>query len=164
MTDAPRTAFHVVATGGTFDHLHKGHKALLARAFTVGETVLIGVTSDQLAAKLRPGAKIDHRYSARARQLKAYLTQHYPGRKFLVRKLEDYFGPSIYTKAVEAMVVSKETRRRVQLANRKRRQLGLPPLKTIIVNYVLAEDGKPISSTRIRRGEINADGQLLTRE
>lgn len=153
----------MVATGGTFDHLHKGHKALLAKAFAVGETILIGVTSDRLAAKLRPGTKIDHPYPERTRELKAYLTQSYPGRKFLLRKLEDYFGPSIYTKAVEAMVTSKETRRRLIFANQERRKRGLSPLKNLTVDHVLAEDGQPISSTRIRRGEIDVDGRLLKR-
>ncbi|MEM2081946.1 MAG: adenylyltransferase/cytidyltransferase family protein, partial [Candidatus Bathyarchaeia archaeon] len=35
--------FRKVAVGGTFDELHKGHKALLMKAFEIGTRVLIGL-------------------------------------------------------------------------------------------------------------------------
>ncbi|MEM2673784.1 MAG: adenylyltransferase/cytidyltransferase family protein, partial [Candidatus Bathyarchaeia archaeon] len=39
--------FRVVAVGGTFDELHKGHKTLLMTAFEHGENVLIGLCTDE---------------------------------------------------------------------------------------------------------------------
>jgi pantetheine-phosphate adenylyltransferase len=45
--------FKVVAVGGTFDELHKGHKALLLKAFEVGEQVLIGLCTDEFVAKMK---------------------------------------------------------------------------------------------------------------
>ena len=41
------------AVAGTFDILHDGHKALLARAFEVGDTVVVGITSDRMAGEGR---------------------------------------------------------------------------------------------------------------
>ena len=41
--------FDIVATGGTFDILHKGHYMLLLKAFEVGRHVIIGVSSDNYA-------------------------------------------------------------------------------------------------------------------
>jgi inosine/xanthosine triphosphatase len=37
---------------------------------------------------------------------------------------------------------------------------GLRPLRIIVVPYVLAEDYRPISSTRVLQGEIDAEGRL----
>ncbi len=43
--------YRLVATGGTFDRFHKGHAALLDKAFSVGEKVIIGVTSDWMVRR-----------------------------------------------------------------------------------------------------------------
>ena len=42
-----------VAVAGTFDVLHDGHKALLKRAFEVGNRVYVGITSDRMASEGR---------------------------------------------------------------------------------------------------------------
>ena len=39
--------------GGTFDIIHKGHLTLLSNAFDVADKVIIGLTSDEFAAKKR---------------------------------------------------------------------------------------------------------------
>lgn len=45
--------FGVVATGGTFDELHIGHLALLTKAFEVGDKVIIGISSDEFASRVK---------------------------------------------------------------------------------------------------------------
>ena len=37
----------------------------------------------------------------------------------------------------------------------------MEPLKPIVVPYVYADDGEPISSTRVVKGEIDEHGNLL---
>jgi len=149
--------YKMVATGGTFDHLHRGHIALLSRSFEVGEAVVIGVTSDAFARK--EGKDPDQGYAERVKALEAFIHRAFPGRRYIIAKLDDYFGPGIASPDVQAIVVSRETAKRVGIANALRKEKGYPPLETVMVDFVLAEDSKPISSTRIRRGEIDAEGR-----
>ena len=153
--------YKIVATGGTFDRLHRGHEALLSKSFEVGEKVVIGVTSDAFA--LKEGKRPEQNYQDRVSALRAYLDHRFPGRAYLLAKLDDYFGPGIASPDVEAIVVSSETAKRVELANSLRAAKGFPPLKVVTVDFVLAEDGKPISSSRIRSGEIDEDGRVMKR-
>ncbi len=153
--------YRTVATGGTFDRLHRGHEALLSKSFEVGARVVVGVTSDAFASK--EGKKPEESYNERVDHLEKFLAKRFPGREYLIAKLDDYFGPGIASHEVEAIVVSRETASRVSLANDLRAQKGYPPLEVVVVDYVLADDGGPISSTRIRRGEIDRDGRTLRR-
>ncbi|MGP8124571.1 MAG: phosphopantetheine adenylyltransferase [Nitrososphaerales archaeon] len=151
--------YNTVAMGGTFDHLHKGHVALLAKSFSLGDLVVIGVTSDAFAS--REGKKPDQSYVERVEALEHFLLSRFPGRRYLVTKLDDYFGPGIASAEVEAIIVTRETAARVPVANALRTAKGYPPLDVEVVDHVLAGDGRPISSTRIRKGEIDAEGKVL---
>jgi pantetheine-phosphate adenylyltransferase len=148
-----------VATGGTFDWLHAGHRRLLEKSFEVGDEVVIGLTSDEFAR--REGKRPKRSYRWRAAGLDAYLRLHFPGRRYSIARLDDYFGPGIASAEVEALVASPETGRRVGLANALRAERGFPPLELVVIDWVPAEDGQPISSTRIRGGEIDEEGRLL---
>ena len=148
--------YRMVATGGTFDHLHRGHMALLGRSFEVGDAVVIGVTSDAFARK--EGKNPDQSYQERVRALEAFINKAFPGRKYIIAKLDDYFGPGIASPDVQAIVVSRETAKRVRIANAIREEKGYPPLETVVVDFIMAGDSKPISSTRIRKGEIDTEG------
>ena len=150
--------YRVVATGGTFDHIHRGHEVLLSKSFEAGAKVIIGVTSDAFAAS--QGKVPDQRFDSRVKNLEALLHARFPGREYTIAELDDYFGPGIASPDVEAIVVSKETERRVPMANALRAKKGYPPLEVVVVDYVLADDAKPISSTRIRSGEIDEQGRV----
>ena len=57
-----------VVVGGTFEYMHRGHMALLKKAFDVGDFVYIGLTSDRYV-KEKKGRKISS-YLSRLERLR----------------------------------------------------------------------------------------------
>ena len=43
--------FSLIAMGGTFDIIHRGHLTLLTTAFEISDKVIIGLTSDEFVQK-----------------------------------------------------------------------------------------------------------------
>lgn len=150
--------FRVVATGGTFDEIHAGHIALLSKAFEVGDKVIIGVTSDEF---VKGKKKINHDFSRRVSNLKEMIRREFGSDEYEIAKLDSEFGPAVTTGDVGALVVSAETQEKGERLNDIRRKNGLAPAQIIAVPLVKAEDGNPMSSTRIRAGEIDRNGRLL---
>jgi len=62
---------------------------------------------------------------------------------------------------MEGIVVSEETEPGAEEINRRRVKLGKRPLLIVVFKMILAQDGKPISSTRIRRQEVDRLGRLI---
>ncbi|MGQ9469537.1 MAG: phosphopantetheine adenylyltransferase [Nitrososphaerales archaeon] len=148
-----------VAVGGTFDHLHIGHKALLRAAFESGESVIIGVSSDDFTKKL--GKDIKQKFHFRVKRLKNFLNSSFPNRKYEIHPLNDHFGPVIVDKGIDAIVVSEETLSRAKEANELRKAKRFKPMEIILIDTVLADDGMPVSSTRIRNKEIDEEGHKI---
>lgn len=80
---------------------------------------------------------------------------------FIVIPLEDPYGTTIFDEDFEAIVVSEETEPTAVEINEIRVSKGMKPLDIVVVSFVLAYDGNPISSTRIRSGEINQNGNFI---
>jgi pantetheine-phosphate adenylyltransferase len=154
--------FKTVAVGGTFDEFHKGHRALLMKAFEVGQKVLIGLSSDEFAEKLiRQKNHVIASYEKRLVELKEFLKQHGFLERAEIISLNDAYGITLSQGCLNALVVSRETEYMAQEINKKREKKGLKPLSIIVVEMVPAENCVPISTTRIRRGEIDREGHLL---
>ena len=152
--------FKLVAVGGTFDELHKGHRALLMKAFEVGERVLIGLCTDRFARLLRKNHPVAP-YNERLKELRRLLEDHNLLSRAEIFPLEDPYGPTVSSNEIQAIVVSKETEPRAHEINRIRESKGLKPLEILVIDMVPAEDMVPISTTRIYRGEIDREGRLL---
>lgn len=153
--------FRAVAVGGTFDELHKGHQALLMKAFEVGERVLIGLSSNEFARELRKPHEVAS-YRKRLSDLERLLTKHRLSDRAEIMTLHDPYGVTLSKGCVEAIVVSKETEPTAREINKKRETKGLLPLSVVVINMVPAENHAPISTTRIREGKIDQEGHLLT--
>ncbi|WNY28819.1 hypothetical protein MmiEs2_10270 [Methanimicrococcus stummii] len=157
-----------VVLGGTFESLHAGHSELIQEAFKIleengGGVVHIGLTSDEMAS-WKNHAVSD--YSAREKMLNDFISDLLAELKlssdsysYLITCLNDSFGPAV-SGDYDYIVVSPETRSGAEKINEIRRQSGLPELAVRVVDFVLAEDTIPISTTRIYNGEIDRNGHL----
>lgn len=151
--------FSIIATGGTFDELHRGHKILLRRALELGSHVILGLTSDAFARRLHKSHRVAPFAKRKARLLR-FLRKNNAGRRARLVPLEDPYGPTTKMPEIEAIVVSDETLQMAARINRIRKRKKLKPLEIVCLPMILAEDYKPISSTRIRRGKIDEEGYL----
>ena len=143
--------------GGTFDHFHAGHASLLSAAFSESEHVTIGLVKASLSPdKLFLGLLED--YPTRESSLRSYLHAHDLAPRATVIPISDIYGTSLTDKSIEAIFVTEETRGNAEKINVERQKLSLPPLAIISVPYTLGGDGVPISSGRIRAGEIDRAG------
>jgi pantetheine-phosphate adenylyltransferase len=152
--------FKTVIVGGTFDELHKGHKALLMKAFEVGDHVIIGLSTDTLARKLKKNHEVAT-YKERLKELNDFLMEQEVLSRAKIVPLKTPYGITLSKGCAEALVVSRETEARAKEINQKRKAKGLPPLHVIVIEMVPAENHMPISTTRIRQKEIDREGRLL---
>ncbi len=153
------TRFKLVALGGTFDIIHKGHLELLRNGFSISSKVIIGLTSDELARK--KGKTPIHDYSERYQALEDAIKENFPNSRYTISKLDNDFGPAVLEQEVEALVVSDETSSKGNDLNKLRAERHSPPVTVIVVPMALAKDGTRISTTRIKNSEIDADGNIL---
>lgn len=148
-----------VCLGGTFDLLHKGHKKLIDKSFEIAGKngfVFIGLSTNKITKR----KKIVGTYKERQKNLQDYLFEKCFIDRALIKPISDKYGPSIEDD-FDAIVVSPETFETSEEINLIRVEKGKKPLKIIKIPFVLAEDGKPISSTRILKREIDENGRIL---
>jgi len=145
-----------VVIGGTFDVMHEGHKSLFKKAFELGE-VTIGLTSDILAKKIKKRKFAD--FNQRKIGLRDFIIREFKIKPKIL-KIEDKFGPTL-KEDFDYIIVSPETYKTALLINKERWERNKKLIEIVEINFVLAEDKKPISSTRILKGEINERGKLI---
>lgn len=147
-----------VAVGGTFQYFHDGHAKLIEKAFEIAKNgiVHIGLTSDEMLSKSH---SVDN-YEKRRTQLLQYIKKMgIPEDRYEITKLNDPYGPAL-EEDFDYIIVSPETYPVALKINSIRKEKGKKPLKIVYVEYVMAEDEIPISSTRIAEGEIDRHGRL----
>jgi len=154
--------FRKVAVGGTFDEFHRGHKVLLVKAFEIGEHVVIGLCTDEFVEKMgKPHTTAS--YEERLKELRAFLKALGLSDKAEIVPLNDPYGSTLTDTCIQALVVSEETEKTAIKINQKRSEAQLTPLTIVTISMVPAENCKPISTTRIREGEMDREGHLIER-
>ena len=138
-----------IGIGGTFDHLHDGHKSLIMIALSLSEKVVIGLTSDNLLTKKKFRSKIEN-YQKRLDILKSYISETSDLSRVEIIKLEDPYGPPINEADYEGIIVSQETYEGALKINQIREEKGFKPLIIVVIPLILDNKNNKISSTSIR--------------
>jgi len=147
-----------VCFSGTFNILHKGHKHLIDKAIeAAGEkgTLYIGITDGEILKNKEFTIPVNERINI----IKKYLKSKDYDKQTIIKIIYDEFGPAV-NEDYDAIIVSPETIKNAEELNKKRINTGKKPLKLIIIPHVLADDNKPISSTRIYNKEIDKKGKV----
>ena len=117
--------FGTVAIGGTFDHLHAGHKLMLSVALMLaraGGRLVVGVTDDgEMTARKQHRPRLET-FAQRSGQVVEFLRQFSPAvaaPTVEIAKLSDPFGPTVQDASIEALVVSPETLPGAQSSKRR---------------------------------------------
>lgn len=155
-------SFATSAVGGTFDHLHDGHKILLLMtAFTASKSIIIGVTGPKLLVNKKFAKAMEPLHDRVMNVCKFLQKIISPGISVQIYQINDVCGPTGFVKAIDALVISEETVKGAEFVNNYRKERGFPALEVVTVK-VIGGDGSgnasnnwkgKLSSTDIREEE-----------
>ncbi|MFH1787064.1 MAG: pantetheine-phosphate adenylyltransferase [archaeon] len=144
--------------GGTFDHFHIGHKHFLKESFLHADELIIGISSDKFAKALSKHPQPLQDFRTREAKLVEYLRVTGMTDDVRVIELNDTYGPAAFEDGLDAIFCTSDTRAGAEKINQLRFEKGLQPLRVMEIRLVRTGDGSPVSSTRIRKGEIDENG------
>ncbi|KAI0705871.1 Nucleotidylyl transferase [Cytidiella melzeri] len=156
LDSSPPLLFPVVASGGTFDHLHAGHKILLSMAAWIAKNKLIvGITDDSLL-KNKAHKEVMQSLSERIAITRQFLELFKSSLEYDIVAITDVAGPTGWDPNVQALVVSKETLNGAAAIKDIREKKGLLPLKTFVIDVIShteasldAEDAETLRKTKM---------------
>lgn len=151
----------VVAVGGTFDHLHDGHKILLTvSAFLTKKTLIVGITGPELL-KNKKYAEYMQSYQKRLSNVSSFLHMIRPSLKLDIHEINDICGPTAQVKDIDALVVSLESKKGADYVNKVRNDMGWKELDIYTVGVLGGTNTETfenkMSSTDYRRLEYMED-------
>ena len=117
------------------------------------------MTSDKYTSKFKNQTYEDH--ETRKKNLKKFLESIDGIDRIEITSINDIYGPLLNKDlTADALAVTPQTNRTAIGINQERVNLGLKPLEILVIKMDPAEDGSLISSSRIRNGEIDRQGEL----
>lgn len=145
--------------GGTFDHLHNGHKKLLSLAASIcAHTMVIGVTCDAMLTT-KSHASLIEPLATRKQRVREYVRFLKPHLVLDIVTLDDPFGPAITITEPAAIVVSTETLAGATKINTIRSERGLPKVQIYVCRRT---ESSTLSSSYIRERLVAAGASART--
>jgi pantetheine-phosphate adenylyltransferase len=147
--------YNKVVFAGTFDRLHEGHKHIMRTAFRLGRHVAIGLTTDKMLNSKSNRENIQS-YEERYSELERFLGLECDIKRASIFPIETKEGGGDTLEDLDALIVSDEIGV-VQNSfdiNQLRINNGLRRFHIVIIPMVRSLDGRPLSSSRIRAGEV----------
>lgn len=133
----------VIALGGTFDHLHVGHKIFLSMAALIAtERIIVGVTGDSMLAKktnLHLLEPIEERIAAVDDFIRRFRATMMSPLKQDVVPLADVCGPAGSETDLQALLVTEETISGADFIAKTRDERGLGALERYVIGVVGAQ-------------------------
>lgn len=147
------------AVGGTFDHIHDGHKILLLMTiFLTKRRMIVGITGPELLRNKKFSSVLEP-YELRQNKVVEYIQKHMHHARFEVYQINDICGPTGYIADIQALVVSHESAKGGQFVNSYRQERGMPLLEVVAIDVIgtgVSADNNwkgKLSSTDIREAE-----------
>ncbi|KAI8909794.1 hypothetical protein EDD86DRAFT_190476 [Gorgonomyces haynaldii] len=146
-----------VCVGGTFDHLHFGHKILLTMAAFVTQRRLVCGVVDPDPDRLKRKKYYEQMESTQVRisNVEQFLRK-IKDVEYQVEPIKDDLGPSAHDGLLQAIVGSSETKQGCEMVNQYRKQNGLQELKIHLIDLISesstrSELSDKMSSTNLRQ-------------
>lgn len=140
---------NLVGTGGTFDHLHDGHRLLIETALKVSNKVVIGLTTQKMLKRKKYALKIED-FETRKKNLEDFIKSIDGLDRVEIIELNNPYGPPINEPEYEGLIASQETFLNSVRLNELRVANGFKPLIIILIPIVMGTSDRRLSSTDIR--------------
>ncbi|KAH9812123.1 hypothetical protein DFH28DRAFT_1031968, partial [Melampsora americana] len=151
--------YSVVALGGTFDHLHSGHKILLTMAtFLSNQKIIVGITDDNLLINKKYKSELQS-LKDRTNSVKGFLNQiSFNSLEILTPALKDLYGPTATDPNIQALIVSHETLSGADQIDQIRLQNGFPVLERFVIDLInlneLNDENQELKEIKMSSTEI----------
>ncbi|MEN8253200.1 MAG: pantetheine-phosphate adenylyltransferase [Patescibacteria group bacterium] len=156
----PKKLYKIIALGGSFDHFHKGHERFISFAADFGEKLHIGVT-DKKIINHKNNHQFIKSFESRRKSVMSYCQKKRINCQ--VSKLTNPYGPTLEDTKIQALTATQETLKGTDKINEVRMAMGKKALPVHICPWINDESGKILSSTRIRAGKVNRQGQVYSK-
>lgn len=129
--------FKTTAVGGTFDHLHDGHKILLSMAnFLTSTKLIIGITDENLLINKKFKSQLQNYQNRQNLVIKFINLLIEPEKFFEIYKINDICGPTGYINDIDNLIISQETKSGGEFVNKFRKDHGFKLLDITIIKVI----------------------------
>ncbi|OWF44110.1 bifunctional coenzyme A synthase-like isoform X2 [Mizuhopecten yessoensis] len=130
------SSFNNTVLGGTFDHIHTGHKILLGEGCLLADKRLtVGVTDGDMNNK-KTLPELIQPLQSRLESVKTFIQEVRPNICPNVVPIYDAFGPTITDADLQCIILSQETRKGGQMVNEERQKKGFPQMEEFVIDLV----------------------------